>query len=183
MTNLALDNDKATVTDEQEALFNFLDHTVLLITQASNAEEVDLLMDDFMSDDILQILESNKEFFSLLNAVWFSTFKRIFIDVRSESFPVKVLWLPVLFDKLGWKIEDIETFEQANFAFRNQTQQQNDLYKHLVELFLNGLKFELETAYNVFKTKIDSIEYSDEKDKESIETMINDIESLGWKKV
>lgn len=165
---------------DQETLLNFLDHTVLLVSQAQTAEDIDLLMDDFMSEDVQQILTENKDLFSLLNAVWFSSFKRVFIDERSESFPLKVLWLPVLFKKLGWTIEDIETFEQANFTFRSQTQNKNDLYKFLVELFLNGLKFELDTSFKLFKNKIEAIELTSKKDHNQIATILSDIESLGW---
>ena len=87
MNNLALQENTTSLNDQERALFNFLDHTVLLITQASNAQEIDLLMDDFMSDDVLKLLENNADFFGILNAVWLSTFKRIFIDQRSDSFP------------------------------------------------------------------------------------------------
>lgn len=181
MTNLALKNAETIIDTNNELLFNFLDHMVLLITQAKNAEEVDILMDDFMSDDVLKTLTDNKEFFSLLNVVWFSTFNRVFIEQRSESFPLKVLWLPILFKQLGWEIEDIETFELANYNFRNQTQQKNDLYKHLVELFLNGLKFDASAAYKLFKDKIDKLELKTKQEKKNISMMLKDIESIGWK--
>lgn len=181
MNNLALQENTTSLNDQERALFNFLDHTVLLITQASNAQEIDLLMDDFMSDDVLKLLENNADFFGILNAVWLSTFKRIFIDQRSDSFPLKVLWLPVLFKQLNWEIEDIETFEKANFEFRQKTQNNNDLYKQLVELFLNGLKFRPETAYNLFKDNIEKIDVSTKEEVENITAMLKDIESLGWK--
>lgn len=180
MSNLVLENPVAKESFDQEAIFNFLDHTVLLITQAKNAEDIDLLMDDFMSDDIMLTLEEHKELFSLLNVVWFSAFKRIFIDERSDSFPLKVLWLPVMFKKLDWEIEDIATFEEANFSFRMRNQQSNDIYKHLVELFLNGLKFELDTAFKLFKDQVTTLELANEDDQESIDTMLEDIASLGW---
>lgn len=179
MNEFILENPETPVNLDQEALLNFLDHTVLLITQAKNAEEVDLLMDDFMSEDIVNLLEDNKDMFSLLNAVWFNTFKNIFIEKRSDSFPLKVLWLPLLFKKLGWEIEDIETFEEANFKFRLENQYNNDIYKNLVELFLNGLKFNCQVAFQLFKNKVSVMEISDE-DRQNIKVMIEEIEELGW---
>lgn len=179
MNILEIASPKIDTNLDQEALFNFLDHVVLQLTQVKNAEEVDLIMDDFMSNDFLDILSGNKEFFSLLNVIWFNTFKRVFIDERSDSFPLKVLLLPVLFKQLGWEIEDIETFEEANYKFRSQTAFKNDLYKLLVELFLNGLKFDTKTSFNLFKKKVESLEMS-ESDKENIPKMLQDIESLGW---
>ncbi|MDX1811514.1 MAG: hypothetical protein R3240_06175 [Gammaproteobacteria bacterium] len=181
MINLALENDNAiqAETEEQNPLFNFFDYTVLLITQANTAEDIDLLMDDFMSPDVINILEENKGLFSLLNAIWFTTFKRVFVDKRSESFPLKMLALPILFKRMGWEIEDIETFENANFEFRTKTQGKNDLYAHLVQLFMNGLKFTPSVALNLFKDKIEALDVS-EQDKANIDVMIKDIEELGW---
>ena len=87
----------------------------------------------------------------------------------------------MLFKQLNWEIEDIETFEKANFEFRQKTQNNNDLYKQLVELFLNGLKFRPETAYNLFKDNIEKIDVSTKEEVENITAMLKDIESLGWK--
>lgn len=181
MNDIVLDQVETKSNLDQEAVLNFLDHSVLLISQVQTAEDVDLLMDDFMSDDIVNIFENNKEMFSLINAVWFQAFKRIFVDQKSESFPLKMLWLPIMFKKFGWEIEDIETFEAANFKFRKDNENKNDIYKHLVELFLNGLKFNTHVAYSLFKRRLETLNVSP-TDKENIESIITDLDELGWNK-
>ncbi len=179
MNNLVTNNTETTANLDQNVLLSFLDHTVLQISQAHSAEEVDLLMDDFLSHDVINIFRNNSEMFSLLNAVWLNTFKRIFIEQRSDSFPLKVLWLPLLFNDFGWEIEDIETFESANMCFQSQHLDQSDLYKHLVELFMNGLKFNPQVSFNLFKKRLDNLKLSN-SDQTKVKTLIQEIEELGW---
>ena len=163
----------------EENILNFLEYTILLLSQVSSADEADIIMDDFLSDDFIDILVENKELFSILGIVWLDVFKRVFIFSNESSFSLKTLWIPVLFHKLDWSIEHNATLIELHSACENKIKDDNSLYNHLVLLFIEGMYFSLEQGIDNFKSSVKNLATSDE-DIESINRLFDDLASLGW---
>jgi len=162
-----------------ENILNFIDYTVLFLVQAQSAEDVDIIMDDFLSDDFIDIMVENKKLFSILAVVWMDLFKRVFISGNESSFSLKVLWIPVIFQKLGWTIEDKASLSEIHTTCLKKANKDDSLYNYLVLLFVEGIFSSLEFASDNFRKNARSIATSDE-DIEKVEKLFEDIASLGW---
>ncbi len=162
-----------------ERILNFLDYIILLLSQANTVEEIDLIMDDFLSNDIVEILSENSELFSALPVVWLETFERVCMQKGETSFSLKTLYLPIMFKKLGWKIEDSEKLDRIHHFARKNVDQATILHPSLVLLFIEGLFLSPQTALSNFKENTERLNKTAE-DEENINSILNDIKSLGW---
>ncbi len=162
-----------------ENILNFLDYTVLLLSQANSANEVDILMDDFLSDDFIDLLVENKQLFSILGVVWMETFNRVFIAGNESSFSLKTLWIPVLFHKLDWTLEDKAALSDLHTLCLKKANNEPNVYNYLVLLFVEGMFSSLEFAFQNFTKNVTSLATTDE-DKDNLKNLFDDIASLGW---
>jgi len=164
-----------------ERTSNFFDYIVLLLSQATSVEDLDLIMDDFMSADFMTIMESNKPLFSMLPVIWLDTFERICLIENANDFSLKTLWLPIMFKNLGWRIECHEKLNELHEAALINSEQSTILYPNLVLLFIEGLIFPPNIALSKFKERIIGL-LNTLDDQSSIDSLISDIVSLGWEK-
>lgn len=174
---------ESTIETEKEQLddrtLNFLDYIVLLLSQASSVEELDLVMDDFLSDDFMTIMESNKPLFSMLPIIWLDTFERVCFQENENNFSLKILWLPIMFNKLGWKIESQDKINTLHEAALVKSEQSTALYPNLVLLFIEGLIFPSNIALNKFEERAKRL-LNTEEDETNVDALISDVISLGW---
>ena len=162
-----------------ENILNFLEYTISLISEAKTAQEVDLLMDDFVADDMTNLLTEHKNMFRVLSVIWLNTFKRVFIQSEENSFPVNVLWLPILFARLGWELKDKNHLHNLFQACLSKAEKNASLYDYLCLLFIDGLLNTPHEAYERFEKAIKLFEVND-LEKKKLEAMCGEIESLGW---
>jgi len=161
-------------------LLNFLDHTVLLLSQVNNSEEIDLIMDDFRSKDLFNIFSENREFFGILSAVWLTTFKRVYLENSTQEVPLKLLYVPVLFKEFGWDKQCIESAKDIHRQCLIAMLKNNSLTNILLLLFIEGIVDTHQEAIDNFKLNIGKLVETDD-DKKYIEIVLEDIKSLGWK--
>ena len=162
-----------------ERILNFLDYTVLMLSQVNTVEEIDMIMDDFLSKDIISIMEENKELFSSLSVIWLDTFERVCLKEEQNNFSLKILNLPIMFKNLEWKIEDQDKLHHIHEQAIAQTKNKDSLCPHLSLLFIEGLIFSSNIALNNFEIRAKEIASSQEE-IEGIDSIISDILSLGW---
>ena len=162
-----------------ENILNFIDYTVLLLVQVKTANDIDTIMDDFLSDDFIDLLVENKQLFSILSVVWMDAFKRVFINSEETSFSLKTLWIPVIFQKLGWTIEDKQSLSEIHTVCLKRANNDKSLYNYLVLLFVEGIFSSLDFAFDNFRKNVESIA-SSEEDTKNIDVLFDDIASLGW---
>jgi len=173
------DIEKQQTSQAESQILNFLDYTVLMLSQASTVDEIDLLMDDFLSDDIMEIMQENKELFSVLSVVWLDTFERVCMRDEENNFSLKTLWLPVMFKNLGWHIEDQERLKSLHETARRNANESKDLFPFLVQLFVDGIYQNSDVALANFEEQVRKIADSEE-DNANLDQLICDIMSLGW---
>ena len=172
-----VENTQNTQVDSQ--ILNFLDYVVLMLSQARSVDELDLIMDDFMSDDIIEVIHNNKELFSVLSVVWLDTFERVCMRGEEHNFSLKILWLPIIFKQFGWRIEDRNRLRDLHTdAVQNATDAES-LYPYLVLLFVEGIYLDIDNALANFEKRVRNIAKTDE-DNENLDQLISDIMSLGW---
>jgi len=162
-----------------ENILNFMEYTISLISEAKTAQDVDLLMDDFVADDMTDLLTEHKYMFRVLSVIWLNTFKRVFLQGSENSFPVNVLWLPVLFSKLGWELKDKNHLNSLFQTCMENAEQKNSLYDYLCLLFIDGLLNNPSDAFVRFDGVIKSFDVND-IEKQKLEGLCNEIKSLGW---
>lgn len=160
-------------------LLNFLDYTVLLLSQVNTSDEVDLIMDDFSSSDLVKILSENREFFSVLSSVWLTAFKRVFILNGDQDFPMKLLRIPALINELNWDQNCVEHAKDIHRECLMMTLQNKSLTNLLLLLFLEGIIYSSQEAINNFINNIEPL-IENEEDRQGVNVVIEDLVSLGW---
>jgi len=175
--NPIIENDQTTAADEN--ILNFLEYTISLISEAKSAEDVDLLMDDFIANDMTDLLKEHKYMFRVLSVIWLNTFKRVFMQGQENSFPVNVLWLPVLFDKLGWELKDKNHLNNLFQSCVSNAEKNNSLYDYMCLLFIDGLLNVPHEAYARFENAINGFEVND-LEKQKLDGLLAEVRSLGW---
>ena len=145
-----------TETEEHvnQELLNFLDYTVLLLSQANTAEEIDLIMDDFMSEDLLTILSNNNSMFNILSIIWLNTFKRVFFTNNEKDFPLKLMRISSLFKELNWKSKCEELLAETHRECLMLTVEDNSVRNFLLLLFIEGIIFSYQNAVDKFENRI-----------------------------
>ena len=169
--------EQEVVVDEN--ILSFLEYTISLISEARTAQDVDLLMDDFIANDMTNLLTENKYMFRVLSVIWLNTFKRVFMQSNEQSFPVNVLWLPVLFNRLGWELKDKNHLNNLFQTCVSNADSNNSLYDYLCLLFIDGLLNSTHDAYERFVKTVDVFEMND-IERQQFESMLSEIRSLGW---
>lgn len=172
-----VENTQTTQVDPQ--ILNFLDYVVLMLSQARSAEELDLIMDDFMSDDIIEVIHNNKELFSVLSVVWLDTIERICMRGEDHNFSLKILWLPIIFKQFDWRIEDKNRLRDLHTEATKNASEAETLYPYLILLFIEGIYLDTDKALANFEKQVRSIAKTEE-DNENLDQLISDIMSLGW---
>jgi len=137
------------------------------------------LMDDFLSDDFIDLLVKNKQLFGILGIVWMNTFSRVFINGNESNFSLKTLWIPVLFHKLAWTLEDKSSLSDLHTLCVKKSSDETSVYNYLVLLFVEGMHSSLEFAFQNFMKNVTSLAVTDE-DKNNLNNLFDDIASLGW---
>jgi len=167
------------IVNVDENIINFLEYTISLISEAKSAQDVDLLMDDFMADDMTKLLTENKYMFRVLSVIWLNTFKRVFMNSEEKSFPVNVLWLPILFSRLGWELKDKNHLNNLFHTCMSNAEESNSLYDYLCLLFIDSLLHSAHDAFQRFKGAVESFEVND-IERQQLDAMLGEISSLGW---
>ena len=162
-----------------ENILNFLEYTISLISEAKSAQEVDLLMDDFVADDMTNLLTEHKYLFRVLSVIWLNTFKRVFLQSEENSFPVNVLWLPVLFKRLDWELKDKNHLQNLFQTCLSNAEKNGSLYDYLCLLFVDGLLNTPRDAFLRFEVAVKSFKVND-LEKQKLEGLCGEIKSLGW---
>ena len=165
--------------EPDENLLNFLEYTISLISEARSAQDVDLLMDDFIANDMTELLSENKYMFRVLSVIWLNTFKRVFMQSDEKSFPVNVLWLPVLFKKLGWELKDKSHLNNLFQTCLASAEDNASLYDYMCLLFIDGLLNSPKDAYPRFEGMIKGFDVND-LEKQKLDSLLTEIKSLGW---
>ena len=171
------DSDEVVGVDEN--ILNFLEYTISLISEARTAQDVDLLMDDFIAEDMTNLLTENKYMFRVLSVIWLNTFKRVFINRQEKSFPVNVLWLPILFGRLGWELKDKNHLNNLFQTCMENAEENSSLYDYLCLLFIDGLLNNSHDAFLRFKGVIESFDVND-IERQKLESLLGEISRLGW---
>jgi len=162
-----------------EKILNFLDYIVLMLSQTNTVDEIDLIMDDFLSNDIFEVMEENRDQFSILSVIWLDAFERVCMKENENNFSLKMLWLPIMFNKLGWRIENQAKLDELRQRALTQTESSKVLYPNLALFFIEGLIFPEKQAMDNFKDRVQKLSNS-EDDKLSINQLLEDIATLGW---
>lgn len=170
-------DDQSVAADEN--LLNFLEYTISLISEARSAQDVDLLMDDFIANDMTNLLSENKYMFRVLSVIWLNTFKRVFMQAEEKSFPVNVLWLPVLFNRLGWELKDKNHLNNLFQTCLTNAEKNNSLYDYMCLLFIDGLLNVPHEAYKRFEMALNGFEVND-LEKQKLDSLLGEVKSLGW---
>jgi len=182
-TELTLEPEVSTPSPEkisQENLMNFLDYTVLMLSQVNTVDDMDLIMDDFMAEDVMQTFRENSELFSILSIIWLNTFERVLVNSDETAFPLKVLKIPVLFREFHWTVEDKKLLSTIHTECLLKTLDSDFLYHMLTLLFIEGIALSEEEALANFRENVKKIVRSEE-DELVVQNMMNDIQSLGWR--
>ncbi len=171
--------DMETTPTVNEELLNFLDYTILLLSQANTVDEIDLIMDDFMSEDIIHVFSENNLIFNIIPIVWLNTYKRVIHASSSHDFPLKLLWLPILFKNLGWELNGNSELQIIYGEALSKLEEDLSLFNMLNILFLEGLLGKFSSAYSNFNRMCSKLNLTDQEgiDLENIKT---DIRELGW---
>jgi len=162
-----------------EELLNFLDYTVLLLSQANTVDEIDLIMDDFMSEDIIHVFSENNLIFNIIPIVWLNTYKRVVHENGNHDFPLKLLWLPVLFKNLDWQIYDNNDLQSIYGEALSKLEEDLSLFNMLNILFLEGLLGKFSNAYSNFNRMCSKLSLTDQENLD-LENIKTDIRALGW---
>jgi len=162
-----------------EELLNFLDYTILLLSQANTADEIDLIMDDFMSEDIIHVFSKNSLFFNIIPIVWLNTYKRVIHANVNRDFPLKLLWLPILFKNLGWEIHGNNELQMIHGEALNNLEEDLSLFNMLNILFLEGLLGKFSSAYSNFNRMCSKLTLTDQE-KADLDNIKADVRALGW---
>lgn len=163
-----------------EKILSFLDYIVLMLSQASSVEEIDMIMDDFISDDVMKIMSDNRQLFSILSVIWLEAFERVCLNDRENNFSLNILHLPVIFKKLNWHIEDREKLARIQESCLEKSEESTKLYPNLILLFAEGLIYSTEKALTNFENRVEGLINTTE-DEIGITQLIRDIISLGWR--
>jgi len=180
MTN-EIEREESLTSEAEKEILNFLDFAVLMLSQVNNAEDVDIIMDDFLSDEMYNVLNNNQALFSVLSIVWVNTFNRVFVEREEISFPIKLLRIPVLFDKFNWKIEDQAMLSSIHSKCLLKVIEENTLTNLFILLFIEGIFYSQEMALGNFKGNVKKIAKTDD-DKMIVNELIENLETLGWPK-
>ncbi len=172
-------NEKYATTSPDENILNFMEYTISLISEAKTAQDVDLLMDDFIADDMTNLLSEHKYLFRVLSVIWLNTFKRVFMQGQGNSFPVNILWLPVLFNRLGWELKDKNHLNNLFQTCLESAEKNNSLYDYLCLLFIDALLNTPSEAFVRFDGAIRSFEVND-FERKKLTDLCGEIKSLGW---
>ncbi len=178
MMTTELEQPEEIVTYDENIL-SFLDYTVLILSQANSANDVDIIMDDFLSDDFIDILSNDRDLFGMLAPIWMDVFSRVFVTSDETSFSLKSLWIPVLINKLNWTIENKSTVSDLHKFCLEKVKKESSLYNYLSLLFVEGVLFTPDSAFNNFKLHTESLIKS-QNDANELSRLHNDIISLGW---
>lgn len=179
MMTTEIELEKPQTRSYDENILNFLDYTILLLSQANTADDVDIVMDDFVSDDFYNLLNENKELFNILAPVWVDVFDRVFVSGNESSFSLKALRIPVLIKEFDWVIENASNLSNLHTKCLNKIEKDESLYNYLTLLFVEGIYFSLESAFDNFKIHANSLA-SSQSDIDDIQDLCDDISSLGW---
>jgi len=163
----------------EEKLLKFLDYFVLMLSQANTVEDIDLIMDDFLSEDVIHIIQENSELFNILSIIWIDTFDRICMKPGESNFSLKVLWLPILYKRFNWSLNDVDVFNTLHSKAESDVENSDSLCPYLNLLFVEGFTKSTEKALTNFKEKTEVL-IQDKSEKENIESIISDVKSIGW---
>ncbi|MDH3326107.1 MAG: hypothetical protein OEM38_05240 [Gammaproteobacteria bacterium] len=166
--------------ETDERILNFLDYIVLMLSQANTVDELDLIMDDFSSNDILLIMEEHKQLFGVLSVICLDTFERICVKDDENNFSLKTLHLPIIFKRMGWKIESEARLADLHQISLKRSEESTILYPNLVLLFIEGLILPTNQALNNFEERVEGL-LNSEEDESNINQLITDIASIGWR--
>jgi len=171
------ESNQAVAADEN--ILNFLEYTISLISEARSAQDVDLLMDDFIASDMTNLLSEHKYMFRVLSVIWLNTFKRVFMQGNENSFPVNVLWLPILFEKLGWELKDKNHLNNLFQTCLSKAEKNDSLYDYMCLLFIDGILNNPRESYLRFEKAVNGFDVND-LEKQKLDGLLIEVKSLGW---
>ncbi len=136
----------------------FIDYNMLLLLKAENSFDLNIMLSDFLADDIVEFLERHKKLLFVLSEIWNNAIRRTIFSTEDITFPDGLLLLPPIFHRLNW-IEknplwnDIEKKAEKRFA------EDPNLVDALVTMFIDGMQASLDTALDKYCTKIKQLKH------------------------
>ncbi len=157
----------------------FLKNTTLLLSQINTVDDLNLLLSEFMSKDLIKKLFDNNIEFDILPSFWFNVYKRLIYENKQQKFPLKLLWLPILFKNLSWKLENIDELQTIHGEYIKKMQQDISLNNILNMLFIEGLLGNFSSAYSNFNHMSSKLPNT-EIENNDLDNMKKQLRSLGW---
>lgn len=83
----------------------FVEYSLLALSRVNNAVELNDILSKFLSPDVLEYVERNRNMFFVTAEMWKDAIKRAIFNDDDLAFPDGLLMLPPLFTRLGWIID------------------------------------------------------------------------------
>lgn len=157
----------------------FLKNTIDSLAQINTVDELNFLLSEFMSKDLIKKLFDNSIAFNTLPSFWFNAYKRFINENNQEIFPLKLLWLPILFNNLSWKLENTDELQTMHGEYITKMQYYLSLNNMLNMLFIEGLLGNFSSAYNNFDRMSSKLSNTDIK-RHDLEKLKEKLRNLGW---
>ena len=93
----------------------FLDYTTLVLSCVGNAAELELVLEHFCQDEILQYVDQHSDDLTILGTVFIATLQRVVYDSRDGPFPYGALVIPTLFRRWGWQLEISDAWRNIHY--------------------------------------------------------------------
>ena len=152
---------------------------MLLLNRAENAFDLNIMLTDFLADEVIEYVEKHKKILFALSEVWNTTIRRTVFSTDDITFPDGLLLIPAVFHRLGWIVKNpqwTEIGEKAQMRFDNDA----NLVDALIVMFTNAMQDSLNSALDKFCLQIKSLKHKPEEYQQAQELRKNIGNYYGW---
>lgn len=157
----------------------FIDYNMLLLLRAENAFDLNIMLSDFLADDVVAYIEKHKKILFVLSEVWNTTIRRTVFSSDDITFPDGLLLIPAIFHRLGWIVKNPQ-WEDIKIQAQQRFDTDPNLVDSLIIMFTEAMQGTLDSALDTFCAQIKKLQHKPEEYQQAKELKKNIGCFYGW---
>lgn len=156
--------------------FSFIDANVLALAQVQDVFQLNEVLSAFLSEEVQNFVEDNKDSFFLLSQVWNDAIQRIVLDVDDIIFPDGLLMIPPIFQKLNW-LDHANSWVKMHEKYTQAFDKETCLPFALALLFIEAMQGDMSASIDHF---IEREAMFNDDDTLHADRYLSNLQFFGW---